>query len=1217
MAETCEEYSTLSTGIDWLLDDLAERFGKSIPPGMRPSITNLARGIEREITPLRPKKRRRGLGRYAEQLRDTDQVLKCYRRIQTLLELLALNANVNIWMLVDEQATRSRLGEMSPSYAAWYCSAESQELDRDECTPDTRVEVLERFRVWRDDNQSENIYWLNGMAGTGKTTLSYTLCEQLEEDSRLAANFFCSRQLPTCRDAKRILPTIAYQLANFSYPFRYALSRVLEQNSDVYTRRISEQFTKLLYVPLCEVRVSLPSDLVVVIEALDECESPESVGEILDALLGHASDLPIRFFLTSRPEPEIRERMSVRSGKRERFELHLHNLDQSIVKSDIRKYLQVGLKRMDISDEDLETLTDRCGVLFIYAATVVRYVGAFNFSRSADRLEQVLTASTSSCDSDKQVNSLYTLILMSAFDDPDMTDREKEEMRLVLRTAICAPEPLNARVMAGLLGFKRADSVHAALSPLRSVLNIQTANEGITTLHKSFPDYMFSKTRSQRFYCDAEQHHHILVKRFLDLMDPPFNICGLESSFTSDEDVHNLDQRVERHISEGLFYACCYWGTHLELAARSQRLWDDVHAFLSTRLLLWMEAMNLKRCLHDVGVKVISQVRDYVERWGHATEDQELARDAYDFVVAYSNSPASRSTPHIYISGLSFWAPERPVSVYYSRLFHSPIPHTTTLAQPRAFIPLVIYSIGSSVRCVTYSPDGTRIAAGSDDGAIHVWGSHTGWRIRASLEGHDGPISSITYSRDGKNLVSSSTDGSIRIWDVKSRRADKILHDEEAGAVYSARYNQPACSHVISGSADGTIRYWFPKINRFCRAVHKGPVEPIYSVAQSSDGRRAVSGSSSGTILTWDTHKGEATTTRFVGHTAAVYSLAFSPDSTRIISGSADKTARIWDTETGQAIIGSPLEGHTAAVTSVVYSPNGRRVISGSMDGTIRVWDSSSSKIVLGPLVGHGGPVYSVACSPDGTTITSGSADGTIRLWSADTGQPAGEPLHWHCRASHYARYSNKITPNNLASLTDLACFWGARAGGLLTSPTRESIINDAVPATCPTNTVKGYSKLKEANVIYIQDHFSRLDEYAPRGLPGDYPQSPVLAEAGSESSHLASQGHCFRWDVDWDGGIVINSTHWFWLLQNVQNRIWHPQATGTIHEHNALWLDLSTAMVGERWHQCYAPQKQNDMVNENTVPYDPDTQTSYLVLLAVVLVFPSILSAYMFTLAS
>ncbi|KAG8736913.1 hypothetical protein FRC10_008764 [Ceratobasidium sp. 414] len=482
--EAHAEYKTLRAELDGLFHDLAGGFGESIPPGMRPSIVNLARGIEQEISFFRRKEHNNALGRYAEASQDADQVLYHCRRIQALLERLTLNANIKIWMLVDEQTTSQCLDKLSPSHAAWYNSAESEEIFRDKCTPDTRLEVLERFRVWQDNSQSEKVYWLNGMAGTGKTTLAYTLCKQLEDDNRLAANFFCTRQLPSCRDAKLILRTIAYQLANFSYPFRYALSQILGQNRDVHTRRIRN------------IQHSLPCGLVVVIDGLDECENERGVGEILDALLNHVSDLPIKFFLTSRPDPAIRGRMLRREGDRDRFELHLHELDKGVVREDVKKYLQSGLEHPDftLSDEHLEILTDRSGALFIYAATVVRYISVDDFSRSDDRLKDVLEATTGPNESDQGISSLYNLILKRAFERPHLIARDRDEMRLVLETVICAQEPLTVRVVTGVLGLKGERSVHAALGLLRSVFNVQK-DETITTLHKSFPDHMLDSTR--------------------------------------------------------------------------------------------------------------------------------------------------------------------------------------------------------------------------------------------------------------------------------------------------------------------------------------------------------------------------------------------------------------------------------------------------------------------------------------------------------------------------------------------------------------------------------------------------------------------------------------------------------------------------------------------------------------------------------------------------
>jgi hypothetical protein len=79
---------------------------------------------------------------------------------------------------------------------------------------------------------------MNGMAGTGKTEITYSLCLELECAHQLAPSFFYSRLLPECRDVARIVPTTAYQIARFSYPFQSALCEVLGNNPDVGTRGV-------------------------------------------------------------------------------------------------------------------------------------------------------------------------------------------------------------------------------------------------------------------------------------------------------------------------------------------------------------------------------------------------------------------------------------------------------------------------------------------------------------------------------------------------------------------------------------------------------------------------------------------------------------------------------------------------------------------------------------------------------------------------------------------------------------------------------------------------------------------------------------------------------------------------------------------------------------------------------------------------------------------
>ncbi|KAG9120579.1 WD repeat-containing protein 38, partial [Ceratobasidium sp. 392] len=329
-------YEQLRIELNNLCKDISIHIGANEPPSMTPTIAILARGIEEETKKVMQRRQRSTIGRYAKATEDANEVQECYRRIQTLLNRISLNANMRTWKTINEEVARNRLNGLPKSTEAKYSSAKSHSLGRNGCTPDTRVDVLKLLRHWAHDGQSQKIYWLNGMAGTGKTTIAYSLCEQLKRDGQLAASFFCSRQLPSCRDVVLILPTIAYQLSLFSHPFRYALSNALELDPELHNQPVSEQLKSLIAAPLIKVQETLPSNMAVVIDALDECEDADGVGRLLFALLAEAPSLPIKVFLASRPNPKILKQMESEQGERVKSELRLHELERSVVLSDVK-----------------------------------------------------------------------------------------------------------------------------------------------------------------------------------------------------------------------------------------------------------------------------------------------------------------------------------------------------------------------------------------------------------------------------------------------------------------------------------------------------------------------------------------------------------------------------------------------------------------------------------------------------------------------------------------------------------------------------------------------------------------------------------------------------------------------------------------------------------------------------------------------------------------
>ncbi|CAE6383969.1 unnamed protein product, partial [Rhizoctonia solani] len=595
-AKDRQDYEALRLSLTKTLEELRAHFTGQDSPEMSDAISGLCESIQQEINSVKALEAEGMVRRHIRAGSGSDEVLGCYNRIHGYLTGISIEMSRSIHQRLERQSrdlkeqamkaeeqtkkieeeakkakeqakktgelakhiksnhARSYLDRLSPSFSAQFNSTQAIELKRGECTAGTRLEVLANMRQWASTpgSDSGSVYWLNGMAGTGKTTIAYSLCSELEKTKQLGASFFCSRLLPECRDVNRIIPSIAYQLAQHSPVFGAALLKALERDPDIHTRVPAIQFASLIVEPLLKTKPSLKHSLIVVIDALDECENQESTKVVLSTLL-HVDDslhLPIRFFISSRPEPEIHQEMRKRMNAERYSQLILHELDSNTVQTDIHKYIRAALAPMDqVSDSQITQLVGDCGVLFIYAATAVRYISYKNFTKDPyGRLQNVLNASSPGAkQKDKAINDLYTVILKVALEDEDIDDTERKDILRLLHTVVTAQEPLTISALSGLLQLGSEDRVRAAIRPLWSVLHITGSNELVATLHASFPDYMLSKERSGDYYCDRKLYDSVMARLCLECIAaarPRFNICGLDSSAVLDKDVPNLHQKI-------------------------------------------------------------------------------------------------------------------------------------------------------------------------------------------------------------------------------------------------------------------------------------------------------------------------------------------------------------------------------------------------------------------------------------------------------------------------------------------------------------------------------------------------------------------------------------------------------------------------------------------------------------------------------------------------
>ncbi|CAE6472863.1 unnamed protein product, partial [Rhizoctonia solani] len=615
------EYDLLRAKLEALFEDLRGHFSGNAPPTMTSSMSSLCREIQIELEGIYGTKDRNTISRHLQAEQDLDKITACYRRIEGHLE--------RVMRIVDEQATDAKLDRLKPSMPACYDSAEANLVQRRECAANTRKQVLLDLKTWKDKREGEKVCWINGMAGTGKTTITTTLCSILDSNHELGASFFCTRSLPSCREVKFILPTIAYQLARFSSPFRCALLQVLGSDPDVHTKVPRVQFRRMILEPLQTVIRSLPPSIVVVIDALDECEDNDGVREILEVLLERASELPIKILVSRRPEYHIRQKLSQSSQK---AQLTLHELDKKMVKEDIETYLRAELSSIPMppTHDPIGSLVERAGVLFIYAATVVRYI---KDGDPLERLETVLQTpgpGQESATQTKLIDGLYDTVLESALNNPRLERSEKQRMELVLHTVVCAQEPLTVSALSGFLGLS-STRVMAALKPLWSVLQVSETDAAcrISTLHSSFPDYMLDGGRSREFTCNAQAHNSKLAELCFQRIsgnNRQFNICDLRSSCVLDKDVPDIDEKVKENIPSDLLYACQYWTVHLKLGIMSEDQVTQLEDFFSKRLLLWMEVLNLTKRI-DKGVRQMDEALSWLRGTTHSESIMLLARD--------------------------------------------------------------------------------------------------------------------------------------------------------------------------------------------------------------------------------------------------------------------------------------------------------------------------------------------------------------------------------------------------------------------------------------------------------------------------------------------------------------------------------------------------------------------------------------------------------------
>ncbi|THU93196.1 hypothetical protein K435DRAFT_840359 [Dendrothele bispora CBS 962.96] len=1106
--------------------ELASLKGQGNSSEVKHYFEELARKLDSINTKLREKMDHSALRRTVQADRDTQEIEDYWQELQRAYD----QCKTQILFKIERDTTKILKTLIMSKLKNSEQAPHDVGPDKTPCTDGTRITILNEIMDWVQDSDSPNAslgYWMCGMAGTGKSTIAKSLCLMLEEQQLLAGSFFCSRQIPECREYHHIIPTIAHQLAYYSCTFGETLEKVLEEDQNIALKEPSFQVKKLLIQPWEAVVKTgrfeghVP---VIVVDALDECEN---VSEVLKAIVPAIQNkqMPgLKFFFTSRPGKNVSSHLEIdsqvaNSGRVKNF--YLHNVEKNLVQEDIRKFLQDKLQ--NVTDEQIQILVKSSGKLFIYAATIVKYVTGTDVY-GQKRLNDVLKLAQDPHAMDYQgIDELYEEILKKAM----FGQRESErQMSLkIVHTVVSTATPVTCKTISQLVDCS-VEVANATIQGLQSVLYINKEDNKVYTFHASFPDYIFSAERNKENHCDQLVHQVLLEKACLGIMEQKlcFNMCNLPSSFLLDKEVEGIERRIAENIPGELEYCYFFWAYHLGKCEMDEAVISLLETFIQKKMIFWIEAMflldKLPLCLDIVEMALKIQL---------GKENEEMLRKIREMVNMCVLGKIQGRTPHLYLSIVPFFQEDIPIFSGFHKL-------VKVKKAGKTLRQLGSWNAPSWMECLSLSPDGSIMATGLGNGDIMTWDAKTGFQKGDPFQGHSDGVASVAFSPDGERIVSGSRDNTVRVWNARTGAQEGDPFQGHRNWVSSVAFS-PDGERIVSCSHDMTVRVWSARTGVPEGDPFKGHSNHVTSVAFCPDGERIVSGSSDNTVRVWNAKTGAPDGDPFKGHSHSVTSVAFSPDGKRLVSGSYDNTVRVWNTRTGVPV-GDPFQGHSLWVTSVAFSPDGERIVSGSNDNTVRVWNARTGAPEGDPFQGHTHWVNSVAFSPDGERIVSGSDDGTVRVWNAMTGAPEGDPFYGHTGYVWSVAFSPDGERVLSGSYDKTVRVWNARTGA------------------------------PEGGPFQGHTHWVNSVAFSPDGesiVSGSWDNTVrVWSTQNRQNNH---------WTLDKDGWVSCPPDHQkvFWIPPEFSQSLSIHQNPLIISQYGSTNISFDNCVYGEDWAQCYS----------------------------------------------
>ncbi|KAF8338709.1 uncharacterized protein EI90DRAFT_3038838 [Cantharellus anzutake] len=574
-------------------------------------------------------KKRSALTNALSHLRDPGRIDSLKKDLDKVLTSFQLRTNLTVGVKLSVIEGDLILGGLRYPDVAHHDSTQA-------CLEGTRVGLTERIMAWCHDTRDSGhrVMLLTAVAGAGKTSIAHTIAERCARDRSLLLSFFFKageQSRPDC-----LFSGMARALAKRDQVYRSSIISALQDDPTLSTAPFAMQFKRLVAPPLLHTPPLSDHPMVVIIDALDECDD-EAFEPLANILREEVPKLPssIKFFITSRQFDRVNRFLSSHSPI-DRLSIDLSD-DANV--HDCATYIRSQLETLKdchpdmqhkLEDEEkmVEGILERAGGLFIWISTIFRYMR--KASKDPIRtLEGLLSTGEkgSAVSAEGMMDRLYTTILKKCgWQVEDFV----HDYPVVMGAIFVAQQPLSVAAWDAILSPSLKSSVRYMLAELAPLLSgLEDPDNPICILHQSFRDFILERIDPQliSLRCgpvDVGQENVKIALRCTEILNQDLSSLeglGLIEGLRR-QDV--LPRIPSEKLSEHLHYACRCIVYHLSgVQEWSQELDKSVAIFLSQQATRWVEV-----CVRMEGYISISVLPE----WSKLVVDQR-SKDAVCMLV--------------------------------------------------------------------------------------------------------------------------------------------------------------------------------------------------------------------------------------------------------------------------------------------------------------------------------------------------------------------------------------------------------------------------------------------------------------------------------------------------------------------------------------------------------------------------------------------------------